>query len=272
MNKAIFIARYVRAHGRATRGEICEAWRDECDRGRPMAVSTFYDNLHILEERFGICLENRGGHYVVRHADDGNPVLSEPGGPEGGGSRAERRMRAFAELIVEAMSMDRCVAVDYAPPLKEPYTMCFEPWALTRRRGLCYAVGRSRRHGGGPRTFALDRMTAVSLRPERFRRPADFSLGAYFAASHGAFGGTDLRPERVELTAGGRVAECLRTRPLHDSQREVAPGRFVLDVALTPDFVSTLLSLGAGLGVAAPERLRRLLEAELRAMLEAINN
>jgi predicted DNA-binding transcriptional regulator YafY len=48
---------------------------------------------------------------------------------------------------------------------------------------------------------------------------------------------------------------------LHPSQQEATPGSFTLNVALTKDFISALLSFGPSLEVISPSALRERLKA-----------
>jgi predicted DNA-binding transcriptional regulator YafY len=111
------------------------------------------------------------------------------------------------------------------------------------------------------RTFALDRIRYVQQLPQRFTRPADFNAAIYFQHSYGAFGGDDIAPETIELRCNEWLTSYLRQRPLHPSQRESSPGTFTLNVALTKDFVSALLSFGPALEVITPTALCERLKA-----------
>ena len=53
-NKAIWLARLLFRRGQLTKDEILDAWGRCDENARRMAPSTFYDNRHLLEERFGI--------------------------------------------------------------------------------------------------------------------------------------------------------------------------------------------------------------------------
>jgi predicted DNA-binding transcriptional regulator YafY len=115
--------------------------------------------------------------------------------------------------------------------------------------------------------YALDRMQSVALTEQHFDRPKDFSPEAYFAEYFGVM--TDGTPlEHVVLRAHGKMANLLRTLPLHTSQRELEHGEgytdFSYDIRPTGDFVGQLLSQGAGIEVLAPDSLRQ----QVRAMVE----
>lgn len=273
VNKSLWLARLLYRRGGLTKQEILDAWRDEDDRGRPMAESTFYDNRRCLESRYGLRVACCGGRYALCGAEaeenaalrrllGSTEPLSEAGAAGGAG--------AWLPLLADAVAARQEVDMEYASPGKETYVTRFRPYVLTLIRGFYYTVGHSARHGE-VRNFAVDRIQGLTLLPMRFRRPADFSPSAYFAHSFGAYGGPEAAPRHVVLAATDRhAAAYLRQRPLHASQHETsAPegeARFELDVALTRDFIGQLLSFGADIRVLAPEDLRRRLGDVVRRL------
>jgi predicted DNA-binding transcriptional regulator YafY len=150
--------------------------------------------------------------------------------------------------------------MEYHPLTKAAYTCMLSPYCLRFTQGNAYVVGFSSHHSQ-VRTFALDRIRYVQQLPQRFTRPADFNAAIYFQHSYGAFGGDDIAPETIELRCNEWLTSYLRQRPLHPSQRESSPGTFTLNVALTKDFVSALLSFGPAVEVITPTALCERLKA-----------
>lgn len=272
--KSIWLARLLYRHDGLTKQEILDAWRDEDDRGRPMAASTFYDNRRYLESRYGLRIECRGSRYTLSAgAVSGDAVLrhllGEPAATTG--TADEPAGAHWIPLLSEAMEWNRRLRMEYVPLDKPSYETFFDPYCLRQSQGRCYVVGHSSHHGE-VRNFAVDRIGALSALPKRFRRADDFRADAWFAHSVGAFGGAAMTPEHVVLApASPRMAAYLRSRPLHASQRETTDAggapRFELDVALTRDFIGQLLAFGTDLRVLAPPVLRQRLRDELRGML-----
>lgn len=271
--KSIWLARLLYRHDGLTKQEILDAWRDEDDRGRPMAASTFYDNRRYLESRYGLCIECRGGRYVLSHGQAGDDAVLRHllGGPDTASVQPDEPAGAhWIPLLADSIEWNGRLRMEYAPLDKPAYETYLDPYCLRRVQGCYYVVGRSSRHGE-IRNFATDRIGALTALPMRFRRATDFRADEWFAHSFGAFGGTDLRAEHVVLAPlSARMAAYLRTRPLHPSQRETSVGedvRFELDVAPTRDFIGQLLAFGADLSVLAPASLRQRLRDEIRDML-----
>lgn len=281
-NKAIWLARLLFHRGRLTREEISEAWSRSDEHAQRMAPSTFYDNRHLLEERFGIKLRCESGYYsldihdmreqefmrqLFRYADDDidtAPAIRFDEPPPAG--------YRYVATIAAAVEHRRLLHMTYMPFDKEGYSSDLAPYCLRTFRGRCYVVGFSSRHGE-IRTFALDRINALAATEHAFRPDASFSAKRYFAHSFGAYGGMSLQAEHIVIEADTRAAAYLRSRPLHPTQRETSPAsasmrhdertehaftyRFELNIAVSADFVRELLFYGAELRVIAPEHLRR---------------
>ena len=146
----------------------------------------------------------------------------------------------------------------------EGYVKPVNPYAVRLFRQRWYMLADN---GERMSVYSLDRMQSVALSEQRFVRPDDFSPEAYFAEYYGVM--TDGTPlEHVQLRAYGKMANLLRTLPLHASQRELRSGEgytdFALDIRPSIDFISELLSKIDGLEVLKPENLR----AKIRAILE----
>jgi predicted DNA-binding transcriptional regulator YafY len=119
------------------------------------------------------------------------------------------------------------------------------------------------------RTFAIERIEAIDKLHDRFEKPTDFSVETYLESS---FGLVKEEPFDVEVVFGPDVAEYVRSRVWHPSQRcrEVEGGRIrmMLHVGGEFELVSWILSFGPSAQVISPERLRERVELELVRALE----
>ena len=170
----------------------------------------------------------------------------------------------FLPVILQAIRQTRTITMGYQKFGCEPYTKPIDPYAVKLFRQRWYMLADN---GERMSVYSLDRMQSVALSEQRFVRPDDFSPEAYFAEYYGVM--TDGTPlEHVQLRAYGKMANLLRTLPLHASQRELRSGEgytdFALDIRPSIDFISELLSKIDGLEVLKPENLR----AKIRAILE----
>jgi predicted DNA-binding transcriptional regulator YafY len=253
LNKKLWLIRLLYQHPQGlTRQEILNAWAEVDDRGKPMPPSTFHDQCNEIMRVHGVKAVKKEGRYTLQRVDKGeadffNFLLERNEDFRVAGS-------LFLPDLHEAIERRRVVKMEYHSLTKAAYECLLSPYCLRFTQGNAYVVGFSSHHSQ-VRTFALDRIRYVQQLPQRFVHPTAFNAAVYFQHSYGAFGGCDVAPERVELQCSEWLTSYLRQRPLHPSQEETSVGRFVLNVALTKDFVSALLSFGANVKVVSPTAL-----------------
>jgi predicted DNA-binding transcriptional regulator YafY len=80
-------------------------------------------------------------------------------------------------VLREAAWSDRRVRIEYRDRTGKSSTRELDPMGLVSKAGVWYVVGR---HDETYRTFRVDRIAAVETRSERFERPPDFDLDAYW--------------------------------------------------------------------------------------------
>ncbi|WP_030962476.1 helix-turn-helix transcriptional regulator [Streptomyces sp. NRRL S-378] len=179
--------------------------------------------------------------------------------------------------LARAVWSDRIVELSYARPGRDgsppaAVSRVVEPYGLVLKAGTWYLVARLRDghgHGGGWRTYRVDRVTALAPArggPEVFARDADFELAAHWEARSHDFARALLRTSvRVRLTArglgrlpavvdGAAVEEALASASAPDP----ATGLVTLDLPAESEDVAfdQLARLGADAEVLAPAALR----------------
>jgi proteasome accessory factor B len=131
------------------------------------------------------------------------------------------------------------------------------PYHLAHRENLWYLVGFDTERQA-LRTFALPRITTVTLTKAKFERPADFSPEKFFASALGVLGGTGNW--RVVIRFAATVAERVREREWHESQEmsERPDGGLELQLRLgaLEEVEQWVLGWGAAAEVVAPPELR----------------
>ena len=114
------------------------------------------------------------------------------------------------------------------------------------------------------RTFAVERIESIEKLLDQFEKPTDFSVESYLES---AFGVVKEEPFDVEIIFNADIAEYVRSRVWHPSQRvrEIGGGRINMKMHVGGEFElgAWILSFGPSAVVVAPERLRRRVEAEL---------
>lgn len=123
------------------------------------------------------------------------------------------------------------------------------------------------------RIFSLNRIRNITSTDLTFKIPKDFSPQVYFADYYGVLTNDATKPERIVIRAFGQTPYYLKDLPLHHSQHEIeaTPDHtdFELYLKPTPDFLTHLLTHGAGLKVMSPQHLVDEMTDRLQKMLHA---
>lgn len=124
------------------------------------------------------------------------------------------------------------------------------------------------------RVFSPARIRSAEVTTERFRRPADFSIGDYLKDAFSIIkGGAETGLQKVRLRFVTSVARYVRERVWHPSQTlsEGERGDLVLEMRLEAldEIKRWVLSWGAGVTVLDPPQLREWVAAETLAMMNA---
>lgn len=166
-NKAIWLARLLFRRGQLTKDEILEAWGRCDENARRMAPSTFYDNRHLLEERFGIKLKCESGYYSLdlrdgRERDFMKQLFryDDTAHDSAPAIYIDEQLPAgyrHVAAITEAMERRLWLETEYEPFDKPGYTTALAPYCLrTFRGGVTWWDYRS-----GTTEYALSHSTAL---------------------------------------------------------------------------------------------------------------
>ena len=282
----VWLVNILRKRGRLTLKELQELWvQDEVAEGNPLPRSSFAKYRVAILDMFGLNIEcdanyryyisnpreveeDRTKQWMLSTLTTGMTLTNSsaikddiilenvPAGYE------------FLPVIMQAIRQRRTITIGYQKFGCDAYTKPVNPYAVRLFRQRWYMLADTGEHLA---VYSLDRMQSATLTDERFERPADFSPQAYFSEYFGVMvDGTPM--EHVVVRAYGKMANLLRTLPLHASQRELesADGYtdFAMDIRPSIDFISELLSKTDGLDVLEPaslkERMHGILEEALR--------
>lgn len=270
----VWIVNTLRQHKRLKLDRLNELWiADEVAEGNPLPRSSFNKYRDAILDMFGLIIDcDKTHHYYI----------SNPG--EIDGDQTKQWMLStlttgltlnkssaikdsiilenvpagyeFLPVILQAIRQQRTISMGYQKFGFDPYTKPVDPYAVRLFRQRWYLLADNYERMA---IYSLDRMQSATLTEHHFERPADFSPEAYFAEYFGVM--TDGTPlAHVVVRAYGKMANLLRTLPLHSSQRELESGdgytEFSLDIRPSIDFVSELLSKIDGLDVLEPQSLK----------------
>lgn len=146
-------------------------------------------------------------------------------------------------------------------------TIYFEPYFLKEARNRFFVLGRERTTQR-IMTLALDRIQDVKETDEQFELKPGLDIETFFKNTVGV-SVSDKAPEEVVLHVSRYRAPYILTKPIHHSQRQTAIGdRYVeltLNVQLTFELESEILSFGNDVQVVKPMHLRRRIRKILTA-------
>ncbi len=174
------------------------------------------------------------------------------------------------DTLVRAV-LKRCrVEVDYVSAAGRASSQVLEPWSVFMYRDGFYML--ARRPGDSLRLYAVERIVDIRLqRGSTFTVPDDFRPSA-LSRHHLGLWQSDAAPERVVIAFAPHVARVVRARAWRGfiAYRERTDGHLELELELvvTPEIVSWLMSWGDSAVVVAPESLRERVRASLTAALE----
>ena len=259
---------------RQTLKELSDKWVDEeVADGNPMPRSSFNKYRDGILDMFGLVIEcDSTYHYYISNPDEINKdktmqwMLSTL--TTGLTLRESSAIKdsiilenvpagyEFLPVILQAIRQQRTISMGYQKFGFDPYTKPVDPYAVKLFHQRWYLLADNYERMA---VYSFDRMLSATLTEQHFERPADFSPETHFAEYFGVM--TDGTPmEHVVVRAYGKMANYLRTLPLHNSQRELESGDgytdFSLDIRPSIDFVSELLSKIDGLDVLEPQSLK----------------
>lgn len=157
----------------------------------------------------------------------------------------------------------------------EAQTFYFSPYILKEFRNRWFVFGRRHDLVDAPLSnLALDRIEDISDAPkrERYLNDKGFRPKEYFQDMIGVTRAMDSQVEHVEFLATAAEAPYIRTKPIHQSQKELGTqtdGRvlFSVDVILNHELERDLLGYGESITVLSPESLVENLEKRLAECL-----
>ena len=282
----VWIVNTLRKRSRLTLSELNELWvSDEVAEGNPLPRSSFNKYRDAILDMFGLIIDcDSTYHYYISNPGEVDEDQTKQwmlsmlttGLTLSGSSAIKDSVILenvpagfeFLPVILQAIRQTRTIMMGYQKFGFEPYTKPVDPYAVKLFRQRWYLLADN---GERMSVYSFDRMQSAALTDQRFARPKDFSPEDYFAEYFGVM--TDGTPlEHVLLRAYGKMANLLRTLPLHASQRELESGEgytdYALDIRPSIDFVSELLSKIDGLDVLEPqslkEKISRILNDALR--------
>lgn len=290
----IWFADTIRRFGRISRARIDRCWaQTEWGDGRGMPRRTFANYRAGAEQLLGIEIKCDPATYEYYIAEETGVSCGSP-------SVSEWLMNSMAvsEVISNSRDIAGKIFVEDVPSARDhlaPVTdalrrqlpvrfdyhsyhrtttardIVLDPYFIKLFRQRWYVVGLNRREGR-IKTYALDRISGLTLGTEPFETPADFDAAEYMSPCFGIVFGDGAVPKDVVLRTDALQAKYLRALPLHHSQTEYVHDTmsvFHYRMRVTQDLVEHILSMGPKVVVMQPPELRNMVRNQLRSALAA---
>lgn len=289
LQRYIWLVDTIRRHGRISRRNLDELWRrSRFSSGEPMPRRTLYNYRQAVEELFNVEIRCDAATYEYYLSDNGdahsedvtNWLLNSTATSEllaGSRQIADRifledvpSAREYLAPAIQALRENRPLQFDYHAFGRELPTrdIVLEPYFLKIFRQRWYVTGRNTA-SGKIKTYALDRITSLTLGGEQFEPDPTFDAAEYSRNSFGIIF-NEGEVKHIAIRTGRKQAGYFRALPLHHSQQENVHDGFSIfhyNMRLSPDLVSELLSYGPRLKVLEPPELVEMLRADLAEAL-----
>ncbi len=133
-----------------------------------------------------------------------------------------------------------------------------EPYALKEFKSRWYLISKDQKDNK-IKSFALDRMTNLSVSQLKFIYPKDFSVDEYYKHCFGIISPDNHKLKEVILAFNPVQGKYIKTMPLHESQEILEDTEHGLKIRLklylTYDFLMEILSHGDAVQVISPTEL-----------------
>ncbi|GEM52059.1 helix-turn-helix transcriptional regulator [Empedobacter brevis] len=185
----------------------------------------------------------------------------------------EKRKPKRAEFlpdIVQAIQQKKKIEFHYQKFGEEKETIRkVSPIAIREHDNRWYLIADDK---GIVKNFGLERMNKVAILKEKIDDNIEFNYNDKYKYSFGIIVPSSEKPEKIILSVTKKQAAYLESLPLHESQHvleikqdEVLIG---LELFLTEDFISEILSMSRSVTIIEPKKLKEKVKTILRETLE----
>ncbi|MGV0830004.1 helix-turn-helix transcriptional regulator [Empedobacter brevis] len=185
----------------------------------------------------------------------------------------EKRKPKRAEFlpdIVQAIQQKKKIEFHYQKFGEEKETIRkVSPIAIREHDNRWYLIADDK---GIVKNFGLERMNKVAILKEKIDDNIDFNYDDKYKYSYGIIVPISEEPEKIILSVTKKQAAYLESLPLHESQHvlEIKQDDVLigLELFLTEDFISEILSMSRSVTIIEPKKLKEKVKTILRETLE----
>lgn len=291
----VWLIDVVNHAGKITYDEISNLWESSPlnEDKETLALRTFHNHREAIETLFGI--------RIVCNRKGGNKYSLDQTGPLGQSTKLKVWMLQMLSnsysmnmaqsvesrvlvnenpeeqyglpAVIEAMSFNICVRIFNSVPLTKDHLTEFivEPYCVRFWGDSWYVLGRDHKTGE-MLVFDLSRVLNLEYTDIKFKYDGSFEPADFFRNYYGMDVDTSMSPVTVRLRIGDGTRDLIRTRLLHDSQKEVMADHdsSIFEYHLVPgnEFKQRILSMGDDAEVMSPPELRDEVARRVRLMAE----
>jgi len=209
----------------------------------------FHDDLAAVFRKINSVLPPRYAAHLERISRIALPLLQ--------GRRDYSRAADLLESLRKALLFQQRVSLQYKTPFSskaELYSV--DPYTFIFYKGGLYLLGYAHNRRA-VRTFALERISDISIDSERFELPAGYDPEEHF---RGSFGIVEEEPLSIRLRFSPAVAHAVADRVWHGTQQLIRNKDGSVELAFTAggkmEIVSWILSYGSHAELLEPAALR----------------
>jgi proteasome accessory factor B len=225
----------------------------------------FHDDLTTIFRKINSVLPPRYAAHLERISRITLPLLQ--------GRRDYSRAADLLAELRQALLFQQRVSINYKTPARrrtELYSV--DPYTFIFFKGGLYLLGYTHnRHA--LRTFAVERITGISIEKERFELPAGYDPEERF---RGAFGIVDEEPLSVRVRFSPDIAHAIAERMWHPTQKISKSKDGSLELAFTAggrmEIISWILSYGSHAELLEPAALRAEIAATAAQLVAVYSN
>lgn len=173
------------------------------------------------------------------------------------------------EVIYNSIKNKQAIQFQYRNIYKKKYNNSnLVPYLIKENRNRWYVVGWSEEKEKYT-TYALDRMSDLTVEINPLTRKSDFNASTFFQYSTGIMQ-NNAKPEEVMLTITKPISDLVLLEPLHASQKLILEKtesiQINLKVLVNEEFIFKILGMGNFCVVDEPESLRKKIKSAIEQM------
>lgn len=173
----------------------------------------------------------------------------------------------FLDPLYQFILKKQAIEITYQSfKARQESTFTFHPYLLKEFRNRWFVIGKRQKHEG-IMNLALDRMISIEKSTKSFLSDSNFNSENFYKNAIGVSVSPKLEPENVLLYINHKQAPYVLTKPFHHTQKEVSRDHYGVTISLEVqhnfELEKEILSLGEGIKVIAPERLKRNIKERL---------